>query len=68
MAKNKWMLQADALIGCGGGARTSNLGENLLITKQYAQMYLSNPRVFKWAGMAACASDMVGVGISSGKC
>jgi hypothetical protein len=64
---NKWHARANALVSCEEGSRTTNIAQNLLITKAYATMYLSNPRVFKWAGMAAYASDMVGAGIASGK-
>ena len=36
---------------------------NLQITAAYAKMYLTNPSVFKWAGMAAFASHEVGNGM-----
>jgi hypothetical protein len=36
---------------------------NLQVTSAYARMYLSNPAVFKWAGMAAFASAEVGRGM-----
>jgi hypothetical protein len=36
---------------------------NIQVTSAYAKMYLSNPAVFKWAGMAAFASSEVGNGM-----
>ena len=36
---------------------------NIQVTSAYAKMYLSNPAVFKWAGMAAFASSEVGSGM-----
>jgi hypothetical protein len=36
---------------------------NRLITAAYAELYLSWPEVFKWAGMAALASHKVGEGL-----
>jgi hypothetical protein len=38
---------------------------NELITGRYAQLYLTNPGAFKWAGMAAYASDLVGTGMGT---
>jgi len=38
---------------------------NTRITGSYADMYMSNPDVMKWAGEAAYASDLVGVGIAA---
>jgi len=46
----------------GKGFTTTTLQMNQRITQAYAQMYLSNPQVFKWAGMAAFASKEVGMG------
>lgn len=62
-----WMLRAEQSVNCGGSGSTGNLPQNLLISKAYAEMYLSNPKVFKWAGMAAFASATVGLGILGGK-
>ena len=64
---NRWKLQSNGQISCGVGSKTSNLAQNLLITKAYAKLYIENPKIFKWAGMAAYASDMVGAGIATGK-
>lgn len=36
---------------------------NIQVTSAYAKMYLSNPSIFKWAGMAAFASSEVGSGM-----
>ena len=36
---------------------------NLQFTSAYAKMYLTNPSIFKWAGMAAFASSEVGTGM-----
>ena len=36
---------------------------NVQVTSSYAKMYLSNPALFKWAGMAAFASHEVGNGM-----
>jgi hypothetical protein len=58
--------KANALINCSD-TPTGNVGQNVLITKAYASMYLDNPRVFKWAGMGAFASALVGAGIAGGK-
>lgn len=40
---------------------------NRLISAEYAALYLSDPSVYKWAGMAAFASDLVGIGIQFGE-
>ena len=45
-----------------GVAADDLYGQNRAITEAYAQLYMSNPD-FKWAGMAAFASDEVGTGI-----
>lgn len=37
---------------------------NFQITASYAKMYLTNPSIFKWAGMAAFASKEVGNGMA----
>ncbi len=36
---------------------------NVQVTSSYAKMYLTNPNLFKWAGMAAFASHEVGNGM-----
>jgi len=37
---------------------------NKAITAYYAELYLQNPSIFKWAGMAAFASNQVGIAIA----
>lgn len=67
MSKEKWIEKAKQLVGFGGGKKPrTNIEMNRLITKQYARMYCKNPKVFKWAGMAAYASQLVGKGIRQG--
>ena len=61
-----WKERAATIYACSDG-QTSNLAQNQLITKAYAQLYLSNSKLFKWAGLAAFASRMVGLGIMGGK-
>jgi hypothetical protein len=63
----QWTSIANNGVKCGEKSKTSNVAQNILITKSYAEMYLSNSRVFKWAGMAAFASNSVGMGIVVGK-
>ncbi|HKU37529.1 MAG TPA: hypothetical protein VJR89_05260 [Polyangiales bacterium] len=63
----QWTSRANNGVKCGEKSKTSNVAQNMLVTKSYAEMYLSNPRVFKWAGMAAFASNSVGMGIIVGK-
>lgn len=62
-----WQVEANGVANCNPGSKTGNVAQNLLITRAYAKLYIDHPRVFKWAGMAAFASDMVGLGITSGK-
>ncbi len=46
------------------GDRVNDIyARNAAITQAYAEMYFANPDVYKWAGMAAFASDLVGDGI-----
>ena len=62
--KEKWIALAKEKIGFGPGLQHPNYFEmNHRITSAYAEMYLSNPDVFKWAGMAAFASKEVGDGM-----
>jgi hypothetical protein len=59
-----WDGRARELIGFARGQTPPTFVEmNRRITSAYARMYLSNPRLFKWAGMAAFASKAVGDGI-----
>jgi hypothetical protein len=43
--------------------RTTVLKRNEYVTAAYAEMYLRNPAVYKWAGMAALTSAAVGRGM-----
>jgi len=65
-ARHEWQLRAYERIELEVG----NLGEsaivfkrNQAITAAYAEMYLRNPKVYKWAGMAALTSATVGRGM-----
>ncbi len=63
MAKQKWIKKAQKRIGYGDGKKPKSVVEmNRNITAQYAKMYCKDPS-FKWAGMAAFASKLVGDGI-----
>jgi hypothetical protein len=44
--------------------RTSFVARNRAITALYARWYLQEPWLFQWAGMAAFASDQVGVALA----
>jgi hypothetical protein len=64
--RREWEAGANARIELDG----SNLDEcslvfkrNEAITAAYAEMYLRNPRLYKWAGMAALTSATVGRGM-----
>jgi len=39
------------------------IDRNKKISSLYAQLYLDNPDVFKWAGMASFASNHIGIGL-----
>ena len=39
------------------------INRNKVISSIYADFYLENPEAFKWAGMAAFASNHVGIGL-----
>ncbi len=61
--KTKWVEQAYGKIAAAEKASSVEkipLERNKLINKAYAEMYLSNPAIFKWAGMAAFASQSAG--------
>src|SRR5262245_1907127 len=65
-ARHEWQLRAYDRIELEAG----NLGEsaivfkrNQAITAAYAEMYLRNPKAYKWAGMAALTSATVGRGM-----
>ncbi len=56
---------AQARLGVAPGMPPpSDIDLNRRRTQQYADMYLTNPAVFKWAGLAAFASRLVGQGIA----
>ncbi len=56
---------AQARLGVAPGMPApSDIDLNRRRTQQYADMYLTNPAVFKWAGLAAFASRLVGQGIA----
>lgn len=46
-----------------GDARHDIYARNEAVTRAYAEMYLQDPSTYKWAGMAAFASELVGDGI-----
>jgi len=61
-----WQARAERRIDLDDG----NLSEHLIVFKRnqaitaaYAEMYLRNPQVYKWAGMAALTSATVGRGM-----
>lgn len=61
-----WEQQALRRIGLASDGELSTAGlirRNLHITEAYAEMYLREPAVFKWAGMAALTSATVGRGM-----
>ena len=58
-SKEEWQQEAQQLLG---GA-TDPIERNKKITAAYAQMYLDNPNLFLWAGLAAFASNDVGYGL-----
>lgn len=45
------------------GQENDRFAQNRAITQAYAQMYFLDPDTYKWAGMAAFASDTVGDGM-----
>jgi hypothetical protein len=68
ICEGDWLEQAAKKLGeplgTAGDVRTA-VRRNVTITSAYREMYLSEPRVFKWAGMAAFASSSVGFGITT---
>ena len=65
-SRRAWEEQADLRIALDGGnldERTTVFKRNEAITAAYAEMYLRNPQVYKWAGMAALTSATVGRGM-----
>jgi hypothetical protein len=62
-ASEKWVAQAVAAIAESEkhfNKVTRAIERNKGLNKLYAEMYLSNPAIFKWAGMAAMASKSIG--------
>ncbi|MFL5806664.1 MAG: DUF2515 family protein [Roseiflexaceae bacterium] len=64
--RQAWQARADQRIALDEG----NLGEHMIVFKRnqaitaaYAEMYLRNPQLYKWAGMAALTSATVGRGM-----
>lgn len=45
------------------GSEDDPYAQNAAVTRAYAEMYFLDPDIFKWAGMAAFASDVVGDGM-----
>jgi hypothetical protein len=61
----RWMREAgvDVNLHTAEGARQNIFQLNRSITAAYARMYLRDPETYRWAGMAAYASDLVGSGM-----
>ena len=62
-SRRGWEEQANQRIAPASGnldERTIVFKRNEAITAAYAEMYLRNPQVYKWAGMAALTSATVG--------
>jgi hypothetical protein len=65
-ARRAWEEQANWRIAPAGSnldERTVVFKRNEAITAAYAEMYLRNPQIYKWAGMAALTSATVGRGM-----
>ncbi|MCX6128325.1 MAG: hypothetical protein NTX25_04585 [Proteobacteria bacterium] len=60
-----WKADSAKKIECEGKT-ISERDRNRLRTSEYAKLYISDPDSFKWPGMAAYASDLVGFGIDVG--
>jgi len=56
----QWSQKAWDALHVAGIVPGHPLNRNRRVSELYAQMYNSNPAVFKWAGMAAFASQLVG--------
>src|SRR4051812_20462588 len=69
LTAKQWLAKALAEFLTDNRADKSQLTDadakqlNVQVTASYAKMYISNPTVFKWAGMAAFASHEVGGGM-----
>ena len=65
-ARRAWEEQANLRIAPASGnldERAIVFKRNEAITAAYAEMYLRNPQIYKWAGMAALTSATVGRGM-----
>ena len=63
LRKDKWTALAEERIRPaeeGSAPGKLALDRNKIINKAYAELYLENPEVFKWAGLAAFASASIG--------
>ncbi len=60
-AAESWKLKAEQKLS---GANTP-LERNWKRTQAYAELYQSDPEAFKWAGLAALASNLVGFGMKT---
>lgn len=61
--KNKWTaLAQENMAGVEAASQPGALAlnRNKVINKAYAELYLANPEIFKWAGLAAFASASIG--------
>src|SRR5262249_62349582 len=63
--RDRYMSQAYATLGMSQQQfeGMDPVERNTRINAAYAQMYMDNPDVMKWAGMASYASETVGVGM-----
>ena len=55
----RWQEKAERMLP----PESETLARNCAVTSVYARLYLANPKIFKWAGMAAFASHRVGVAL-----
>src|SRR5687767_473409 len=65
--RERYRQRAFRQVGAESEAEFQNMDprqRNTRITGAYADMYMANQDTNKWAGMAAYASDLVGVGIT----
>src|SRR5262249_15899434 len=66
--RERFQQQAYARLGANSREEFENMDprqRNTMITGEYANMYMAHEDTMKWAGMAAYASDLVGVGIAA---
>lgn len=66
LSRVHWEIKAHRRLGLPAGTELSlpqKLLRNLRITEAYAELYLRNPHLYKWAGMAALTSATVGKGM-----